>query len=106
MTFDTSFEGARVDGVYMEAYVPAGTTMGIRVRAVDNAGAPLGDWEPATVNGSPQYIFYPPGSAMLQANLPNPLQGGSKFEVEVLMTTTDRDVRPILHQMRLDWQRP
>jgi hypothetical protein len=106
MTFDTSFEGARVDGVYMEAYVPVGTTVGIRVRAIDNAGAPLGDWQPATVNGSPQYIFYPPGAAMVQATLPTPLQGGSQFEVEVLMTTTDRDVRPILHQMRLDWQRP
>lgn len=106
MTFDTGFENARVDGVYMEAYVPAGTTLGVRVRALDNAGNPMSDWSPAAVNGVSQYMYYTPGANSHTQNLAAPLQGGSQFEVEVLMTTTDRDVRPILHDFQLNWQRP
>ena len=28
------------------------------------------------------------------------------FEVDVRLSTTDRDVRPIMHTVRLNWQRP
>lgn len=109
MIFDTSFNNVRLDGMYLEAYVPALTSLGIRVRALDNAANPVSDWRPANANGVPQYFQYPVGSANVLVDLMNnggSLLGGSQFEVEVQMSTSDRDIRPILHQLRMDWQRP
>lgn len=108
MVFDTSFDGAQIDGLYMEAYVPSGTTLGVRIRALDSSGLPLGDWLPIP-GGMSDYFMYPLGAASHTVDLTNnggPLQGGSQFEVEVFMSTNDRDIRPILHDLRLDWQRP
>jgi len=109
LTFDTTFPGVRLDGIYIEAYVPVLTSLGVRVRALDAAGNPVSDWRPANVNGAAQYFQYPVGAANMSVDLMNnggSVLGGTTFEVEITMSTSDRDIRPILHDLRLDWQRP
>ena len=108
--FDTSFDGAAVDSIRWEAYAPPGTLARVRVRAVDpNTRAPLTDWRPAPgAGGQASYFDYPEGAAMDVIDLAGQggLLVGQSFEVEVLLTTTDRDVRPIVHDIALGWQRP
>jgi hypothetical protein len=106
--FETGFDPAQVDGVYWEAYVPAGTTAGVRVRALDASNNPISGWVPAENMGSPVFIDYPTGQVNASTSLApygGPLLGAS-FEVEVRLTTNDRDVRPVVHTVQLEWQRP
>jgi streptogramin lyase len=108
--FDTSFEGAVVDTLRWEAYVPPNTRARVRVRSVDPATRmPQSGWLPVPgAGGQASYFDYPEGAAMDTVDLVaagGPLVGES-FEIEVLLTTTDRDVRPIIHDISLGWQRP
>lgn len=107
--FDFEFEDAQVDAVYWEAYVPSGTSAGVRIRALDGTGAPISDWLPVEEGpGVPGYFDYPSGEAfhrVMLADHGGPLVGRG-FDIEVRLTTTDRDIRPIVHDVRLEWQRP
>ncbi|HOX44335.1 MAG TPA: MopE-related protein [Myxococcota bacterium] len=106
--FDSQLATAQVDAILWEAYVPAGTTAGVRIRAVDAAGLPLSGWLPPEAGGAPDYFLYPDGAAQDRVDLHQnggPLVG-PRFEVEVRLTTNDRDVRPIVHLVQLEWQRP
>jgi hypothetical protein len=107
--FDTQFAGAQVTSLEWEAFEPAGTSLGARVRVVDpQSGAPLSEWRPAPGAGNqPSYFDYPAGQPRDVVNFAagGPLVGAS-FEVEILMTTNDKNVRPILHDIRLGWSRP
>jgi hypothetical protein len=106
--FDSEFADAQVDAILWEAFVPPQTTAGVRVRALDAGGLPLTGWRPAEIGGAPDYFLYPTGLAEQRIDLH--AQGGPlvgpRFEVEVRLTTSDRDVRPIVHSVRLEWQRP
>jgi streptogramin lyase len=107
--FDTQFAGAQVTSLEWEAFEPAGTSLGARVRAVDpQSGAPLSEWRPAPGAGNqPSYFDYPAGQPRDVVNFaPGGPLVGSSFEVEILMTTNDKNVRPILHDIRLGWSRP
>jgi hypothetical protein len=108
-SFDFGFANSQVDAIYWEAFVPTGTTAGVRIRAIDEVGAPATDWLPAEAGpGVPEYFFYPIDAAdhrIILADHGGPLVG-SGFEVDVRLTTTDRDIRPIVHELRLEWQRP
>ena len=107
VTFDTDFPTAELDRLRWEAYVPANTTLGIRVRALDGADNVLTPWRPADT-GTPQYFSYPTGamSDVIDLRTNGGALFGEQFEVEVRMTTGDRNVRPILHDLQLEWQRP
>jgi streptogramin lyase len=108
--FDTQFEGALVTSLEWEGYEPAGTSLGARVRALNpQTGLPISEWRPAPGAGNqPSYFNYPSGQARDVVNIAaqgGPLVGSS-FEVEILMSTNDKTVRPILHDIRLSWSRP
>jgi hypothetical protein len=105
--FDTQFDQAQVDSILWEAFLPVDTTVGARIRALDGNASPIGDWLP-TPTLIAQYFDYPQGAMSDSIDL-NQMGGpliGNQFEVEIRMTTTDRDVRPILHSLELGWQRP
>lgn len=101
--FDTKFAGARADRIIMEAHAPAGTTVQVRIRPLDNANNPIGAWEPAM-----GYFDYTNDQAQTIIDLSG--MGidlrGERFEMEVRLSTTDPAIRPILYKLDLDWQRP
>ncbi len=108
-TFDTTFVNARADAVVIEAYVPIKTTVGMRIRTVDMTGQPVTDWLPAEVSGEPQYRRYPIGdTANNQSHTftMTPALVGSRFEIDLLLTSSDANARPVVHSVKLDWQRP
>jgi hypothetical protein len=101
--YDTGFPNAQLDGIRVEAHVPAETGIGIRVRALDTNNNPLSSWLPAD-----GYFDYPVGAANYFVDLAaggGPLTGAT-FEVEVRMTSTDPNLRPFLYELDLEWQRP
>lgn len=105
--FDTTFAGALASAIVVSAEVPMDTTMGLRVRALDLNGNPVGDWIPAEMGG-PVYEDYPSGAMSHRFDLASfggPLTG-AQFEVEVQFTTLDRDIRPIIYDIQVEWQRP
>jgi len=105
--FDTGFVAAQVDAIDWEASAPEGTAVGLRIRARDRNGN-LGPWLPAENNGIATYIDYPTiltRDTILLAQHGGPLVG-SAFEVELRLTTNSADVRPIIHDIKLRWQRP
>ncbi len=105
--FETQFANSIVSSLTLEAEVPVETTLGIRLRSIDDQGNPLSDWIPAPMNG-PVYEYYPQGAVSHTFDLSTfggPLVG-SQFELEVLFTTSDRDIRPIIYDMQLGWSRP
>jgi len=89
--------------------VPTGTTAGIRIRPLDAAGAVVGPWLPGDeAPGVPGYFDYPEGEAFHRVELADhggPLVGNG-FETQIRLTTDNREVRPIVHDVRLEWQRP
>ncbi|PKN24339.1 MAG: hypothetical protein CVU65_12100 [Deltaproteobacteria bacterium HGW-Deltaproteobacteria-22] len=106
--FASLFEAAQVDAIAWDAYVPTGTAAGIRIRALDAFGNPASGWLPADIGGVAQYFEYPTGAPTHTIDLAangGPLIGWS-FEVNIRLATTDRAVRPIVNDVRLQWQRP
>jgi len=108
-TFDTTFVGAQVDAIVIEAYVPEKTSVGVRIRSVDMAGLPVSDWLPAEVSAEPRYAQYPVGDTQNHTSHRIPLTPalvGSRFEIDMLLTSSDANLRPVVHSVNLDWQRP
>ena len=73
------------------------------MRALDAAGNILTDWIP--VSGA---MIYPNGQQSTTfdlATVGGPLIGQS-FEVEVVFTTSDRAIRPIIYDIQVGWDRP
>ena len=106
--FDTQFSNSIVSTVEIEAHVPTETTLGMRVRVLDANGNPVGDWIPVQGAMGATYAEYPVGAQSHTFDLSTiggPLVG-SRFEVEVRFTTTDRDIRPIVYDLSIGWQRP
>ncbi len=101
--FDTSFPMAIVSSLFVDAFVPADTELEARIRVIDATGAPVGDWVP--VMG---YLDYPTGQMSHTFDLA-PVGGplvGERFEVEIKLSTSSTDVRPILYGVQLGWSRP
>ncbi|MFU8802983.1 MAG: MopE-related protein [Bradymonadaceae bacterium] len=101
--FDTGFPNAQLDGFEWEAHVPVNTTMGLRVRALDTNNNPISGWLPAE-----DYFEYPTNANQDVIDLHQhggPLIGAT-FEVELRMTSSDPNIRPILYELELEWQRP
>ena len=106
--FDTKFNNSIVSTVEIEAHVPTETTLGMRIRVLDANNNPVGDWIPVQGAMGATYADYPVGAQSHTFDLSQiggPLVG-ARFEVEVRFTTTDRDIRPIVYDLRIGWQRP
>jgi hypothetical protein len=104
--FDTGVAVASVDGLRTVGFVPTGTSVGIRVRAVNAAGVATTEWTPAPLgDGTPQYHEYPTGAPSDDWTLPTPI-AGSRFEIEARLTTNDSENRPVINSVELVWQRP
>jgi hypothetical protein len=106
--FTAEFDDAQVDAILWDAFVPMETSAGIRIRAVASDGTPLSGWLPPDDLGVPNYFEYPSGVPTQRIDLASnggPLVG-PQFEVEVRLTTTDRDIRPVVNDVQLEWQRP
>ena len=109
--FDTKFADAQTYTIDVEAHVPAGTTLGLRVRPLNSTGTPIGagEWTPA-VSGGPEYLDYPNGATRHVFEIAAAAGGaplvGTQFEIEILVTTTDAALRPILYDLDLGWARP
>lgn len=105
--FDTGFAGAQLDAIDWSGSAPPSTTAELRVRALGADGVPLSSWIPAPLgDGTPVYVAYPTGAASATYTLPVGALVGPRFEVEVRMTTSDPDVRPVITGLTLRWQRP
>ncbi|MBA2662214.1 MAG: hypothetical protein H0U74_07950 [Bradymonadaceae bacterium] len=106
--YNSQIDNAQLDTIDLEGYSPIDTVIEVRVRALDKNGAPITPWRPAENNAVPQYFRYPNDAANYRIDLH--AQGGPmvgpQFEVEVRLITNNPAVRPILHDMKLNWQRP
>ena len=95
-------DGARIDAVVLEAHTPAGTSVGVRFRALADDGSPTTGWFPTETNGVAN--FYPYTSGSNQTNFPIPQSNDNpfvaqKFEVDVRLSTGDKGIRPILYSV-------
>jgi len=104
--FNTTVSVATLDGLRWSGFVPAETSAGIRVRAIAADGTPR-TWIPAPLgDGTPIYHDYTTGAPTDTWDLDGLSATGARFEVEVRLTTSDSDIRPIINAVELLWQRP
>lgn len=101
--FDTKFPGAKADRLIIEAHAPTGTSLQVRIRPLDTNNNPAGPWAPAM--GYYDYTSDQPQTIIDLSGMGVDLRG-ERFEVEIRLSTSDPNVRPILYKLDLDWQRP
>ena len=96
---------ALAQGLAMEAFVPDKTSIGVRIRSTDETGNPISDWIPNTALNGTEYFEYPAGAANHRVDLTPFAQDlkGENFELDVRLTTSDREIRPILHGVAIEW---
>ena len=101
-TFGTSFPTSMAESIIIEAHVPTGTALEVRARPLDSGGN-AGNWVPDM-----GYFNYPNGQPSYTIDLAamNQAMQGASFELEVRLSTSDPNVRPILYDLRVGWQRP
>jgi len=105
--FTAGFANAQLDAITWEAYAPAASSVGIRVRALHEDGTAASAWVPAPAgDGSPVYHIYPSGAASDYWDLPGAGLVGYHFEADVRLTTSESEVRPIVFSIDFIWQRP
>ncbi len=94
VVFDCGYAGCGFDAVKFAAAQPTGTSVFVRARsrAATPAEAEWSDW-------TPQFDVSP---APIGGLLPR----GRFVEVEVQLSTNDRDVTPVVTALSVDWQRP
>jgi hypothetical protein len=106
-TFDTTYPNAQPDKVIWEAWVPARTSAGIRLRVLDGDGEPLSSWVPNPLpDGTAVYEDYPTGALDAEFDVTGYALEGQIVEIEVRLSTSDPDRKPIVHAVDLYWQRP
>ena len=91
--FDCGRPSCQFDTLRWDALTPEGTEVSARVRTAPAPGAAFGPWSPSFV-GSPV--------ALASAGLAS----GQLLEVEVRLTTSERDVSPLVRSVSVEWQRP
>lgn len=104
--FTPPFECAFPVRIDVEAYVPAGTSLGTRIRPYDSSGNPTSDWIPSTGTDGFEYFDYPGQQALASFDISDRegLKGAVEYDVEVRFTTTNRNVRPILYALSVIWE--
>lgn len=106
-TYNKPFPCALPISIDWEAYVPEGTTVKLRIRAVDNAGKPVGGWIPNMASYGKDYFEYPKGAATNHVDLSAEVatfNRGHNFDLDLLMTTNETKVRPIVHSITINWE--
>lgn len=101
------FECAIPISIDWEAYVPEGTAVKLRIRAVGSDGKPIGNWIPNMANYGMVYFEYPGGATSNHVDLSSEtmtFNDGTKFDLDLLMITDDKDVRPIVHSITINWE--
>jgi streptogramin lyase len=93
-TFDCGYAGCEFDRIEVDAATPAGTGVQVRARTrpAEPEDAPWSPWTPYITNNP--------------AEIGGLLPAGRYCEVEVRLSTEDRDVSPIVTAVDLEWQRP
>ena len=92
-TFDCGWTECSFDRINFEAAMPAGT--GVEVRARTRGAEVDATWSAWT----PQFSASP-------ANIGDLLPEGRFCEVEVELTTEDREITPVVSRLEVEWQRP
>ncbi len=89
-----------------EAFVPENTTAGLRIRALKKDETPLDTWLPDIDLNGDEYVDYPLNASENEILIEDYTEAfiGEKYEVEVLMTSKNRSVRPILHAVNIIWE--
>ncbi len=108
-TYEFPYASVNVSALMWEAFVPAVTTAGVRLRKVDASGGALSEWYPPENAGVPSYYEYPPGELSHRIDfelLLGQVLQGNRFEVELRLTTSKRELRPIVNTIQLEWVRP
>lgn len=86
-------------------YVPPNGYMGLRIQTLDNSGVALSGWLPEVVTGQ-KYFDFVQGVGETVIDL-SPYREyfleGDKFQVEVLVSTGDKNQRPILNAINIIW---
>ena len=98
--FGSGYPDATVDAIQWEAWVPPDTAASIAVRVVDVFGVPVGDWIPDELG-----FAYGGGASHYVDLSPYDIEG-EHFEVQITLSTSDVDTRPIVHAVDMFWQRP
>ncbi len=94
VTFDCRWPGCVFDRILFDAATPAGTGVSVRGRSrpASPPDAPWSEW-------SPRFDLSPAGIGDL-------VPPGRYLEVEVELSTSDRDVTPVVTAVEVQWQRP
>ena len=80
--------------------------MGIRIRSLDKDDVAISGWAPEIVT-TEKYFDIPKGLAETEIDLTDYRDyflTAAKFEIEVLMTTTDKSILPILNYANVMWE--
>ncbi len=92
--------------IFVKASVPDKTYVGVRIRSLDKDDAPISGWVPEIVT-TEKYFDIPKGLAETEIDLTDYRDyflTAAKFEIEVLMTTTDKSILPILNYANVMWE--
>lgn len=90
--------------IFVKAYVPEKTYIGLRIRPLDKNGNAIENhgWVPEI-----KYFDIPQGLGETEIDLKAFRQHfltAAKYEIEVLMTTTDKSILPILNNVNVMWE--
>lgn len=92
--------------IFVQAYVPEKTFIGLRMRTLDNSEAPVSNWLPEDVTAE-KYFVIPAGLGETEIDLADYesyFTITKKYEIEVLMTTSDKSILPILNNVNVLWE--
>ncbi|HSW59790.1 MAG TPA: hypothetical protein VLJ60_03270 [bacterium] len=92
--------------IFVTAYVPDKTYIGVRLRSLDKNSDPITGWMPEIVT-TEKYFVIPKGLGETEIDLADYREyflTAAKYEIEVLMTTTDKSVLPILNNANVMWE--
>ena len=104
--FDKASDCSIPSRIDVTAYVPEKTYMGVRIRPLDLDSNPIDGWLPEIENGD-DYFDVPQGMGETLIELDDYRSyflTAQKFEVEVFMSTTDKNIRPILNALNIMWK--
>lgn len=92
--------------IFVKASVPDKTYVGVRLRSLNKDDEPITGWIPEIVT-TEKYFDIPKGLGETEINLRDFREHflmAPKYEIEILMTTTDKDILPILNYANVMWE--
>ena len=92
--------------IFVKAYVPEKTYIGVRLRSLDKDSNVINGWIPEIATAQ-KYFDVPKGLGETEIDLKDYREyflTAAKYEIEVLMTTTDKSILPILNNANVMWE--